>query len=250
MKLEELEAHMRELESFRSLRLRPNAWTIIRLDGRSFTRFTAQRFSKPYDEHLRDLMIEAATALLRDFQGLYAHTFSDEISIVFSPGWDIFNGRVEKLVSISAGLVSAAFTEAYGESAHFDSRIWQSEQRDEVIDYFRWRQSDTGRCALHGWCYWTLRQAGISTDEAVQMLDGKDKDYQKSLLAQYGVDFGRVPLWQRRGVGLYWQGYEKPGFDPVKGKAVTAQRRRIKYHAELPAGEAYSEFLQGLLRSG
>lgn len=247
MKPEELEFRMRGLECFRSLQIATDAWTIIRLDGRAFTGFTASRFSKPFDERLRDLMIEAAAALLQDFQGLYAHTFSDEISVVFAPGWEIFNGRVEKLVSLSAGLASAAFTRALGDAAHFDSRIWQSGHRDEVIDYFRWRQSDAARCALHGWCYWTLRHAGISSEQAVGMLDGQGKDQQKLLLGRHGIEFDEIPLWQRRGVGLHWQGYEKPGFDPVKGEAVMARRRRIERQLQLPAGDAYSEFLDGLL---
>lgn len=247
VELKELETHMRQLESFRVLRIQSNAWTIIRLDGRSFTHFTAKRFNKPFDARLRDIMVEAATVLLQDFQGVYAYTFSDEISVVFAPDWMLFDGRLEKLVSISSGLVSAAFTRACGEAAHFDSRILQSQQRHEVIDYMRWRQSDSARCALHGWCYWTLRQAGIDSDKAVLQLDHQDKDKQKALLSEYGIDFNQVPLWQRRGVGLYWQDFEKPGYDPLRKAAVMAQRRRITHRLELPAGDAYSEFLQDLL---
>jgi tRNA(His) guanylyltransferase len=40
---------MRELEYFHSLRLLPGAWAIIRVDGRSFLRFTESRFEKPFD---------------------------------------------------------------------------------------------------------------------------------------------------------------------------------------------------------
>lgn len=249
MKPEELELRMRAFESFRSLHIQPGAWTIIRLDGRAFTRFTAHRFAKPFDENFQDAMIEASIALLRDFQGVYAYTFSDEISVVFSPNWEIFNGRVEKLVSVSAGLVSATFTRACGETAHFDSRIWQSEKCKEVIDYFRWRQSDTTRCALHGWCYWKLRLAGINEEEASQLLAGQDSDHQMNLLSHYGIDFDQIPLWQRRGVGIYWQCYEKPGYDSVKHEAVLAQRRKIKCQLNLPATNAYSEFLQEMLES-
>lgn len=244
MKPGELETRMRALESFRTLRIQPDAWTILRLDGRAFTRFTAQRFSKPFDVALRDLMIEATTALLRDFQGLYGYTFSDEISVVFAPGWDIFDGRLEKLVSVSAGLVSATFTRACGEAAHFDSRVWQSNRQDEVIDYFRWRQSDAARCARHGWCYWTLRRAGMDEAEATRLLERRDANQQKDLLSEHGIDFTQVPLWQRRGVGIYWQGYEKAGYDPVQGKTVQAHRRKIECQLHLPAAEAYSEFLR------
>lgn len=247
MKAHELETCMREYESFRSVLICSDAWTVIRLDGRAFTQFTARRFRKPYDERLRDFMIEAASALMQDFQALYGYTFSDEISAVFAPDWGPFSRRHEKLVSLSAGLVSSVFTHACGEPAHFDSRIWQCTQREEVMDYFRWRQCDAVRCALHGWCYWTLRQVGLSSEMVVDMLAGKNRDEQKALLKQYDIDFEKVPLWQRHGVGLYWEDYTKSGYDPIKAQAVVAERRRIKIQLQLASGKAYNEFLHGLL---
>lgn len=42
------------------------AWTVPRLDGRGFTRFTAERFAKSFDERFRDLVIVTARALRQD----------------------------------------------------------------------------------------------------------------------------------------------------------------------------------------
>jgi tRNA(His) guanylyltransferase len=247
MNPEELDTRMRQRERFRSLRIDADAWTIIRLDGRAFTRFTARRFAKPFDDRLRDHMVTAATAMLTDFQGRYAHSFSDEISVLFLPGWEMFDGRVEKLVSVSAGLVSAAFTASCGEAAHFDSRIWQSAQAAEVLDYFRWRQADAARCALNAWCYWTLRKRDVDTEQAVELLANRDRQQQQALLQQYGIDHRQIPLWQRRGVGLRWESYDKPGYDPLQQRPVQAQRRRIRVELELPGGDDYSRYLQDLL---
>lgn len=247
MEPEQFEARLREREPFRSLHIDAHAWTIIRLDGRAFTRFTAGRFTKPFDERLRDHMVAAATALLGDFHGRYAYTFSDEISLLFPPGSELFGGRVEKLVSVSAGLVSAAFTQACGMAAHFDSRLWQSRQRDEVLDYFRWRQSDAARCALNGWCYWTLRHHGLSSEEAVAQLNKQDAHQQQTLLAHHGIDYRQLPLWQRRGIGLHWEQGEKHGYDPQRRQVVVAQRRVLRQNMELPAGDAYSRYLLELL---
>jgi tRNA(His) guanylyltransferase len=47
MKPDEIEGRMRALEVFHSLRLVPGAWIILRLDGRSFSRFTENRFASP-----------------------------------------------------------------------------------------------------------------------------------------------------------------------------------------------------------
>jgi tRNA(His) 5'-end guanylyltransferase len=72
---------------------------------------------------------------------------------------EVDHGR-EKLVSISAGLASAAFTHASGEVVCFDSRVWVGAGTEDVADYFAWRQADAAQCALNGWCYWTLRNSG------------------------------------------------------------------------------------------
>ncbi|MFY0581846.1 hypothetical protein ACN28S_53015 [Cystobacter fuscus] len=50
--------------------------------------------------------------------------------------------------------------------AVFDSRVWLGVNEDAVLDYFRWRQADATRCALNGWCYWTLRKEGQSAAQA------------------------------------------------------------------------------------
>ncbi len=65
--------------------------------------------------------------------------------------------------------------------------------------------------------------------------------------AAQGIDFDALPLWQRRGVGLYWERYEKPGFDPLRQVPVTAVRRRVRVDLELPAEEDYARFLEGIV---
>lgn len=243
----EREARQHRRETFSNLRLLPGAWTVLRLDGRAFTKFTAERFAKPFDGRFRDLMVEAASALLKDFCGVYACTHSDEISVAFLPGWELFDRRVEKLVSISAAVVSAAFSRALGEVAHFDSRIWQGVSMVDVVDYFRWRQDDSARCALHAWCYWSLRRTGMSGEAARRELEGKGWSAQNELLFRLGVNFNEVPTWQRRGVGLYWQTYEKTGRNPLTGETVATTRRAVKRDLDLPMGAGYEVLLMARL---
>lgn len=243
----EREARQRQRETFSSLRLLPGAWTVLRLDGRAFTKFTAERFAKPFDSRFRDLMVEAACALFQDFVGVYACTHSDEISVAFPPGWNLFDRRVEKLASVSAAVVSAAFTRSLGEAVHFDSRIWQGVSMADVVDYFLWRQDDSARCALHGWCYWSLRRTGMSGEAARRELEGKGWSAQNELLFRLGVNFNDVPTWQRRGVGLYWQPYEKTGWNPITGEMVAATRRAVRKDLDLPKGAGYEALLLALL---
>lgn len=248
MNTDDFEARMRNLEYFHSLRLLPGTWTIIRVDGRGFSRFTATRYRKPFDEQFSELMILTAQALLEDFQGVYAYTESDEISVLFPPTWNIFDRELEKLVSLTAATASSAFTLASRERVAFDSRVWLGVTEQDVVDYFRWRQADASRCALNGWAYWTLRQEGQSVAQATAALESQSVAFKNELLYQRGVNFNEVPEWQRRGTGLYWETYEKEGFNPVTQQVVTAMRRRVKVDRYLPMKDEYNAFISQFLK--
>lgn len=247
MDLKDLDRQMRSLEYFSSLKLVPACWPIIRLDGRSFSRQTADRFDKPFDPRFRDLMVSAAGTLLAELQGVYAYTMSDEISLLLPRDWALFDRRLEKVVSISAAIASAAFSQAQGAAAHFDSRIWLGPDVSLVLAYFRWRQAEAATNALHGWCYWTLRKTGKSIAEATRRLSGQSAAEQNELLFRQGINFNDLPRWQRRGVGLYWERFEKTGIDPRTGKTATAVRRRIRSDPELPMKDEYDRMLSGII---
>jgi len=247
MKNNDFEARMRALEYYHTLKLVPGAWTVLRVDGRGFSRFTEQHFEKPFDPRLSDLMTVTAQALLEEFQGVYAYTQSDEISVLFPPGWSLFDRGLEKLVSLSAATASATFSLACGQRAVFDSRAWIAVRDEDVIDYFRWRQADATRCALNGWAYWTLRQEGASVTQATEAMRGMTVAAKNELLHARGVNFNDVPAWQRRGVGLFWETYDKEGFNPVTRASVTATRRRVKVDPHLPMKDAYGAFMRDRL---
>jgi tRNA(His) guanylyltransferase len=247
MEPKNFDSKMRELEYFHSLRLLPGAWAIIRVDGRSFSKFTAERFEKPFDLKFHDLMVQTTEVLLTELDGIFAFTESDEISILLPPDWDLFDRSLEKAVSISAGIASSQFSIAIGEPATFDSRVWMGATTNQVEDYFSWRQADTTRCALNGWCYWTLRKSGLSARKATSMVDGKGVDFKNELLFEHGINFNDLPAWQRRGTGLYWEEYEKVGYNPKEQIEVVTTRRRIKVDPELPMKGEYRDFIGQIL---
>jgi tRNA(His) 5'-end guanylyltransferase len=251
MASDDFEKRMRESEYFHALRCPPGTWVVLRLDGRGFTHFTAREgFDKPFDPRFQALMRQTAEALLTELQGIYAYTESDEISVLFRPDWDLFDREVEKLVSISASIAGATFSLAYQKSrAYFDSRIWLGAGKGDVIDYFRWRQDDAARCALNGWCYWTLRKEGKSAAEATALLDGKMQAFKNELLRQRGIDFNALPLWQSRGTGMYWELYEKAGYNPVLQQEVAAIRRRVKIDEALPVKDEYAAFVRRVMEA-
>jgi tRNA(His) 5'-end guanylyltransferase len=241
------EQRMRELEYFHNLRLLPGLWVVVRVDGRGFSRFTETRFEKPFDIKFHGLMVQTTQALLDQMQGIYAYTESDEISVLFPQNWDFFDRSLEKIVSISASIATATFTQAAGEAVNFDSRVWLAADNATVADYFSWRQADATRCALNGWCYWTLRKQGKTARKATSELEMQSVAFKNELLFQNGINFNDLPVWQRRGTGLYWEEYPKVGYNPIENKEVTVMRRRIKIDEALPMKESYREFIYQIL---
>jgi tRNA(His) 5'-end guanylyltransferase len=243
MKTSDFEKRMRAGECFHNIRILPEAWVVLRMDGHGFTRFTNERFEKPFDPTFHEHMITAARALLEKFQGLYAYTESDEISILLSRGWDLYDRELEKASSLSAALASATVTQACGEAVQFDGRAWVGAREEDVVDYFRWRQNDAARCALNGWCYWTLRKSGQGAAQATSTLHRKSVSSKNELLHRHGINFNSLPLWQRRGTGIHWERFEKEGFDPIRRTTVRTSRRRLKVDRELPMKLEYERFL-------
>ena len=62
-------------------------------------------------------------------------------------------------------------------------------------------------------------------------------------------NFNDIPNWQKRGIGLYWEEYEKPSINPVTNVEVTAIRRRVRIDFDLPMKGEYGEFVESILRS-
>lgn len=242
MKSDKLEDRMRRLEAYHALEVLPGAHPIVRVDGRSFTKLT-RGMEHPFDIRFHECMVATASALLVELGGLYAFTESDEISVLLPRDTDLFGRSVEKLVSVSAGVASSTFSLELGKAAHFDSRVWVGVSEVDVIDYFRWRQADASRCCLNSWCYWTLRKGGKSAKAATEALEGQTFSQKNELLFKHGINFNNVPTWQKRGVGLYWKGVEKAGYNPKTRETTPYYRRRVYVDKELPRGAEYASFV-------
>lgn len=252
MKFDELDQRMRVFETSHDHRVLPGIYMVARLDGRGFTRLTKEicQFQAPFDPAFRDMMLDTAEKLILEFNALYGYTQSDEISLLFPRGCDLFSRKLRKLNSVLAGYASAAFALSLGSIASMDCRISQLPLKGDVVDYFRWRNEDAHRNALNAHCYWMLRREGQSADAASRQLLGLSVAQKNEFLFQRNINFNDLPTWQKRGAGLYWEWHDKQGVNPVTGEAVIARRRRIKRDLELPMKDAYGEFIASFVESG
>jgi len=82
------------------------------------------------------------------------------------------------------------------------------------------------------------------------LLKGLSAADQNEQLFRQGINFNDLPRWQRRGVGLYWEHFEKQGVDPRTGETATASRRRIRADRELPMKDEYGRMLSRIIAAG
>ncbi len=250
MNFDDLDAKMRVYEQSLDQVLLPELYLAARLDGNRFTRLTKEicAFEAPFDTRFRDMMTETVKALMNyGFRVIYGYTQSDEISLLFHPEEDTFGRKVRKFNSLLAGVASASFSAQLGKQGIFDCRMVPLPTVERVQDYFLWRQEDAHRNSLNAHCYWMLRKQGKSVSEATKMLEGQSVAFKNELLFRNGINFDKLPSWQKRGIGVYWESYEKQGFNPKTGQTETAIRRGLKVDTELPLREAYADFIAKLL---
>ena len=152
---------MKALEREWTLTLPAHGYKILRLDGRSFSRWTKKHCKKPFDANFSDAMNWTAQELCEEIQGTrFAYVQSDEISVLVTDlgekeqQW--FGGDVSKTCSVSASVATNAFNLWFDERnrdgvegcAQFDARVFALPDRLAVEKYFLWRQADAYRNAV------------------------------------------------------------------------------------------------------
>lgn len=250
MNFDDFDKKMRVYEQSIDQSVLSDMFLVARLDGRSFSRLTKEicSFEAPFDERFRDMMVNTVKALMDcGFRVVYGFTESDEISLLFHKEENTFGRKVRKFNSILAGIASATFSMQLGQVAALDCRIVPLPSIERVQDYFLWRQEDAHRNALNAHCYWMLRKEGMDADRATAELEGKSISYKNELLFSRGINFDKLPSWQKRGVGVYWADVEKTGFNPKTQSEEKTIRRKLQVNYELPLGESYGKMVSSFL---
>lgn len=214
MDTSDLGTRMKEYESVNQYNLLRRMPFIIRLDGKSFHTFTKKiKFQKPFDENMMKAMIMAATKLIEEIQGSkLAYVQSDEISImaidyenINTQAW--FDKNLQKMVSVSASIASIYFNDylkkmslSIDEYGLFDSRSFVL-PKEEVCNYFIWRQSDSVRNSIQG-----LGQAYFSHKQLHKL---NCNQIQEKLFQENQINWDKIEIWKKRGICLYKRQVEK-----------------------------------------
>jgi len=127
--------------------------------------------------------------------------------------------------------------------AAFDSRIIVSTQQ-KIVEYLTLRQRDAWRNHNNAYAYWLFRRIGHKPSEAANMLKGLKTRDLNEVLFRHGINLTQTPAWQRRGILIYREPYQKQ----VKNHMV--KRLRIKENWNLPLFSSHEgkELIQQILK--
>ena len=84
--------------------------------------------------------------------------------------------------------------------------------------------------------------------QAAAMLAGKSIAWKNEFLYQRGTNFNDLPLWQKRGIGLYKKEALHNGVNPVTGQSVQTVRNKLYVDLELSTRDAYRDFIGAMLK--
>lgn len=182
-------------------RLMPLLPVLARLDGRAFHNFT-RGLERPYDPRMSQMMVETALWLAQESNAVLAYTQSDEITLAWHveepTGQIFFDGRIQKMTSVLAGMASAYFNrlvqQHLPERARllpvFDCRVWNVPSREEAANAFLWRERDAAKNSIS-----MAARACFSHKE----LDGKSSSEMQEMLWQKGINWNDYPPFFKRG---------------------------------------------------
>jgi tRNA(His) 5'-end guanylyltransferase len=148
---------IKSYEATTETRLLPRLPVVVRLDGRSFSKFT-KGMEKPFDSKFRKAMVEVTKYLVEQTNAKIGYTQSDEISLILHAdnlqnGSVLFDGRVQKISSNFASMASVKFLlemqKSFPEKVDgsktlpsFDCRVFAVPSKTEATNSIYWRTLD------------------------------------------------------------------------------------------------------------
>ena len=189
-------------------------------------------FSKPFDVRFAKALVKTLTHLVgTDKEVLFGYAEHAEFSLLLTSNEetdsdDAGRGLLCRIASKSAAKLSLLL----GDLALFDVRLYQFPSPELVRSFFLWRQRAQWRTSLDRYVWHALIEDG--DEEKAKMITSDFGDEEKlEILAQHDMKFEDVPIWQRRGAGIYWQPSGN-GKDPT-----------LLVDTTLPEGPAFGEYL-------
>lgn len=184
-------------------RLMPLLPVLARIDGRSFSSFTAG-MERPYDVRLSDLMMATTCSLTKETGAIAGYTQSDEISLLYYSdnikSQIFFDGRTQKLCSNLASLATGYFIMDWAKNfplwpmpkiPSFDCRVWNVPTKEEATNTFLWRELDASKNSI------SMLARSLFSHKELQ--DKSCSEMQEMMFQQKGINWNDCPTFFKRG---------------------------------------------------
>lgn len=216
-----LKESMTALRNATDYRLPLKQYTMISIDGHSFSKLIKNKYEKPFDDKFINIMNEVAIYICKHVEGCkFAYAQSDEITFVLTD-FDTettcayFGNRLTKLLSIIPSMASAKFNQLVITDlcdtpcsnsdlkqmildiklADFDCKAWGLSSFNDVYAYYLWRQID---------CIRNSKQQTAQTWLSHNQLKGLDTDEQiKLLFNKKSIDWNKFEDYKKFGRFIY-----------------------------------------------
>ncbi|KAK5583596.1 hypothetical protein RB653_005194 [Dictyostelium firmibasis] len=229
-----------------------NVWIVVRIDGRSFHKFTTKHdYAKPNDDRGLSLMNRAALEVCKEFPDIViAFGESDEYSFVLKKSCNLFERRSSKISSSIVSYFTSQFVyrwkEYFGDHElkyppTFDSRCVLYPTDENIKDYLSWRQADTHINNLYNTCYWALvLKAGKTPIEAENELRGTFSDGKNEMLfSRFNINYNNLPAEYRKGSVIF----KKMVQETNEENGVTKSKKRlIIEHVDIISEKFWKEY--------
>lgn len=196
---------MKKYERMETARtLMPGLPIMVRLDGRGFSKFT-RGMTRPFHEPMSRAMIETARHMVEETHACFAYTQSDEITLGYwSPDIKneaLFGGRVQKLVSVYAGMATAKFMEQtllrmperLKKLPVLDARVFNMPNLDEMAECVLFRALDCAKNSI---------TMAASAHYPHRELHGKSGGQKHEMLFAKGINWADYPEFFKNGTFL------------------------------------------------
>jgi tRNA(His) guanylyltransferase len=212
----------------------PGLPLVVRVDGRSFSRFT-KGMARPFDQDFANLMVDVTKYLVEETQAEVGYVQSDEISLIMDPFGRkrrniiqdeqklsasdkkhisqtefMFDGRFQKLTSVIAGMATARFIlgaitlwpeRVARTPPTFDCRVFEVPNQEEAINSILWREIDATKNAVS--------MAARAHFSHSRLQDKSSSQMQEMLWQEHGINFNDYPARFKRGAYVQRRVFEK-----------------------------------------
>lgn len=197
---------MKQYEATTETRIMSRLPVLVRLDGRSFSKFT-KGMKRPFDTSFREAMIEVTKYLVEQTNAKIGYTQSDEITLVLycenvQTGSILFDGRVQKIASNFASMASVKFllemqkrfpekVDGTKSLPSFDARVFPTPSQTEAVNNIVWRCKDATKNSVS-----MVAQSQFSHKE-LQGLTTKEMQYK--LLTERDINWNDFTSGEKQG---------------------------------------------------